>query len=352
MKQQKAIPHTQWPERDKHAWQAAMASGDRFDGRGAASHWAEGSKKSIRAAYGRWLRFLEHTFPHLLDADLDKRATADSIGAYINQLNNEVSAATTQIYIDHLSCALRVMAPNHDWHWLKPVVRRLGRGVNPKAKRHRMVDSIRLFDLGISLMDQAIAEPVAKPLDHAILYRDGLLIAILAARPMRRRTLSLICLDQHLCQVGDHYTLVFSSKDTKNRHPIEYALPLTLSAYLDRYLGHYRGLFPNTENHDGLWASAKGSPLSGSSLYRRVISRTQTAFGFSINPHLFRDCAATTLAIHKPDQVLTGAGLLGHSDLRTIHKHYIHAETIKAGDAHQKTITRLRRGLVTVSGRQ
>lgn len=352
MKQHKALPFTQWPDCDKHAWRAAVASGDRFDGRGAASHWAEGSQNSIQYAYGRWLRFLEHTLPHLLDEDLANRATADSIGVYIKLLNNEVSAATTQIYIDHLSCALRVMVPSHDSYWLKPVVRRLGRDVNPKAKRHRMIDSGRLFDLGIALMDQAIAEPVGKPLDEAILYRDGLVIAILAARPMRRRTLSAIRLNQHLCRVGDHYTLVFSSADTKNRQPIEYALPLTLTAYLDRYLGNYRGLFPNSENHDGLWASAKGSPLSGSSLYRRVISRTQTAFGFPINPHLFRDCAATTLAIRKPDQVLTGAGLLGHSDLRTIHKHYIHAGAIKAGDAHQKTITRLRRGLVIGSGRR
>jgi integrase len=345
MMSRKALPFNQWPIADQFAWKAAMATGDRFDGRGAASHWSEASKNSIRAAYGRWLGFLKQNFPLLLDRAPVGRVTPDSIGAYIKLLNNEVAASATQIYIDHLLCALRVMIQSHDWHWLKPVVRRLERDVIPKAKRHRMVDSARLFDLGVSLMHQAEAKPDARPLEKAILYRDGLLIAILAARPLRRRTLSIIRLNQHIHRIGDHYGLTFSSADTKNKQPIEYSLPVLLTAYLDRYLGHYRGLFPNATFHDGLWASAKGCPSTGGSLYRRIVIRTQEAFGFSVNPHLFRDCAATTLAIRKPEHVLVGASLLGHSDLRAIHKHYIHAQAIQAGNAHQTVIRNLRHRL-------
>ena len=144
----KALPINQWPMADQSAWKAALATGDRFDGRGAASHWSDATKNSIRAAYGRWLLFLEQNFPLLLSQTLVERATPDSIGDYIKLLNNEVSASTTHIYIDHLLCALRVMIPSHDWHWLKPVVRRLEHDVIPKTKRHRMVDSARLFDLG------------------------------------------------------------------------------------------------------------------------------------------------------------------------------------------------------------
>ena len=345
MMNRKALPINLWPMADQSAWKAALATGDRFDGRGAASHWADATKNSIRAAYGRWLLFLEQNSPLLLSQTLVERTTPESIGDYIKLLNNEVSASTTHIYIDHLLCALRVMIPSHDWQWLKLVVRRLERDVIPKAKRHRMVDSTRLFDLGISLMHQAEVEPNASPLEKAILYRDGLLIAILAARPLRRRTLSVIRLNQHIHRIGDHYGLTFSSADTKNKQPIEYSLPILLTAYLDRYLGHFRGLFPNAAFHDGLWASAKGNPSSGDSLYRRIVIRTQEAFGFSVNPHLFRDCAATTLAIRKPEHVLVGASLLGHSDLRAIHKYYIHAQAIQAGNAHQTVIRNLRHRL-------
>lgn len=348
----KSTPFNQWPSADQSAWYAALATGDRFDGRGAASHWSEPSKNSIKVAYGRWLGFLEHESPQHFSQVLGERATPESIGAYIVQLKMEVAASTTRIYIDHLLCSLRVMAPDHDWSWLRSVVCRLNRDVKPKAKRHRMVDSTRLFDLGISLMDQAEASSNTNPLEKAILYRDGLLIAMLAARPLRRRTLSIIRLDQHIHRIGDHYTLTFSSADTKNRQPFEFSVPSLLTAYLDRYLGYFRGLFPDATRHDGLWASAKGNPSSGSSIYSRVVYRTKEAFGFSINPHLFRDCAATTLAIRNPGQVLTGAGLLGQSDLRTIHKHYIHAQAIEAGDAHQKVIEKLQRRLHTRSTRR
>jgi hypothetical protein len=194
----KASPFSQWPVADQSAWKAAMATGDRFDGRGAASHWSDASKNSISAAYGRWLGFLRQYSPLLLKQAPAERVTPDSIRAYIDQLNNEVAASTTHIYVDHLLCALRVMVPTHNWHWLKSVVRRLERDVIPKAKRHRMVDSELLFDLGITLMDRADLQPDANPLQKAILYRDGLLIAILAARPLRRRTLSAIRLNQHI----------------------------------------------------------------------------------------------------------------------------------------------------------
>lgn len=348
----KATPFTQWPMADQSAWKTAIATGDRFDGQGVASHWSDASKNSIRAAYGRWLGFLGQYSPLLLNQAPVERVTTDSIGAYIKLLNNEVAASTTHIYFDHLLCALRVMRPNHDWDWLRSVASRLKRDVIPKAKRHRMMDSARLFDLGISLMVQAESTPDANSLENAILYRDGLLIAILAARPLRRRTLSVIRLNQHIHRIGDHYSLTFSSADTKNKQPIEYNLPVLLTAYLDRYLGHFRELFPNAELHDGLWASAKGNPSSGSSLYSRIVFRTKEAFGFPVNPHLFRDCAATTLAIRKPEQVLVGAGLLGHSTLRTIHKHYIHAQAIQAGIAHQTVIRKRRRRLATRNARR
>jgi integrase len=327
---------------DQGAWQAAMAVGDRFDGGGSASRWTEASKYSIRSAYGRWLSFLAQSQAHLLEQSPDGRLTPQILSDYVRQLQLEVRASTVKIYIDHLHCALKAMAPSHDWRWLKYIVRRLERKVAPRSKRNRVIESNRLYDLGFSLMEQAEASTADNLLNNAILYRDGLLIAILAARPMRRRTLSRIRIDQHLCRVGERYGLIFSPEDTKNRQPLEFYLPLDLTTSIDRYLAYFRRNFPRADEHNGLWASAKGFPMSVSSLYRRIISRTEQAFGFPINPHLFRDCAATTLATYKPDQVLTGAGLLGHSDLRTIHKHYIHAQTMQAARAHQQTMDELR----------
>jgi len=315
----KAIPFHQWPKTDQSAWNAAIANGDLFDGQGPAAHWALASQISIRTNYGRWLGFIKCHHTYQYNQPLVERITPDTIEHYINLLGNIVSSNTLFIYIDHLLCALQVIAPDHDLTWLKQIARQLKRDVTPKPKRHRMVDSQRLFALGVSLMDEAEKYSGSNKLVTAILYRDGLLIALLAARPLRRRTLALIRIGKQFHHIGNHYTLTFATVDTKNKQSIDYELPCLLTPYLDRYLTYYRRCFPNVVNHDGLWASVKGGPLSSGGLYRRVITRTRTAFGFSINLHLFRDCAATTLAIYKPDQVLTGAGLLGHSNLNTIY---------------------------------
>ena len=348
----KALSFSDWPEIDQIAWTIANKSGDRFDGRGPAAHWSPASRNSIGYAYGRWLRFIERFHPELLRGSPGSRFTNKLVQDYIYHLQSEVNAATVYIYLDHLLCAIQAMLPSSDWSPFKSILRHLRRDIRPRVKQHRLVDSDRLIALGIELMDKATAttnrdkdtDPVKGRylLDEMIRYRDGLLVAILAIRPIRRRTLSLIRIDKQLQKVGLHYHLVFGSADTKNRKPLEYALPTLLTSYLDRYIKIYRGLIPGSEKHDSLWASAKGNPLSSSSVYQRIMKRTTIAFGVGISPHLFRDCAATTLATYCPEQVLVGAGLLGHSDLRAIYNHYIHAQTMKAGKAHQNTIAALR----------
>jgi len=348
----KTLPFTHWPQADQTIWQAAVKTGDRFEGRSRAAHWSIASQNSIRYAYGRWLGFIERVNPELLTESPELRFTNKQVQGYVCLLQSEVKAATVFIYLDHLLCALQAMLPSSNWHWLKSILRRLKRDVGPRVKQHRLVDSDRLIALGIELMDKAEAsinhgnntDPLTGRylLEESIRYRDGLLIAILAIRPIRRRSLSLIRIGKQLQKTGHHYHLVLGDSDTKNRKPLEYALPALLGSYLDRYLEVYRRLIPGSENHDALWASAKGNPLSSGSIYRQIMKRTKSTFGVGISPNLFRDCAATTLATYRPDQVLVGAGLLGHSDLRAIHNHYIHAQTIKAGKAYQNTIASLR----------
>jgi integrase/recombinase XerD len=63
----------------------------------------------------------------------------------------------------------------------------------------------------------------------------------------------------------------------------------------------------------------------------------------AINPHLFRDCAATLLGDVDPTNVLLAAPLLGHSDFRTTEDHYIQAQTRSAFRAHHDLLAAMRR---------
>jgi integrase len=49
-----------------------------------------------------------------------------------------------------------------------------------------------------------------------------------------------------------------------------------------------------------------------------------------MNPHLFRDAAATTLAIHDPQHVRIAAPLLGHRTFATTERYYQQATAMEA----------------------
>jgi integrase len=67
-------------------------------------------------------------------------------------------------------------------------------------------------------------------------------------------------------------------------------------------------------------------------IYDRVRARTKEQFGVAINPHLFRDAAATTMAIADPEHVRLAAPLLGHRTFATTEKYYRQAH---AREAHR-----------------
>jgi integrase len=323
-----------WPEADKAAWAGAFAEGDIFDGQGPAAHWAASSRRSVASGYGRWIGYLTTLEPEALNVAPAERVTRERLRRYLDHLSAGITPAGVFNYAKHLYDALRVMAPEQNWDWLKAIVWRLeGQGQSRRHKAPRMVTPSQLIELGLGLMDRADREP--DRLNGAIAYRDGLVIALLTCRPIRRRNLAMIEIGRHLVRAGSRWHLSFAAGETKNRQPYEAVLPGFLAPYVERYLAEFRPRFPAAEDHEGLWASAKGCPITEGTLYVAVRARTKAAFGKAINLHLFRDIAATQIAYSAPASIGIARDLLGHGDLRSIDRHYNQASQIEAGRAYQ-----------------
>ena len=79
---------------------------------------------------------------------------------------------------------------------------------------------------------------------------------------------------------------------------------------------------------------------------RALVARTRAAFGHPINPHLFRDCAATSIAIDNPDHVRIAARLLGHRSLATTDRYYNQAGAVDAVRRHQELVIGIRNGSI------
>lgn len=319
----------------------AERSGDFPDEPGAAVGWRPATRKAAVGAYGRWLAYLaDHG---RLDPDIGPvaRMTPAAVGDYLAYLRAGRSSIALASYVGVLSLMVQAMAPESDWRWLHRLHARLRRRAEPsRNKRSRIVSSIELVQLGRDLM--AYAETIAtdRPLKAAVDFRDGLMIALLAARPLRQRNFLGIEIGRHLVPVGVGYALCFEAGETKTGRAIEIPFPHALLPELRRYLSCYRPYLlalgqsrgasrQRGDRHPGarLWVSQYGLAMSASAQQASLEKHTRTRFGHVVNAHLFRTCAATTVATEDPEHARISAQILGHANFRTTERYYIQAAT-------------------------
>lgn len=349
-----------WPAADRAAWEAAVTKGGLLEEGGLAAHWRPATRKSVQDAYGRWLTFLAlrgHLEP---DATPGARLTPDRLRAYIAELQAAVAPLTVRNRVRDLAEALRVMAPAVDLSYLRRARGRLKARAQPvRSKRAQLAPSRDLVQLGQKLMERAERGEAARPLWRAALFRDGLMILMLACRPIRRRSFAGLRLGQHLVKRGEVYVLLLEEHETKNHRRFEQPLPAALTPLIERYLEACRPMLlggskggernvnregKDTEDH--LWISWRGAPLAETGVYAAITSRTRAAFGTAIPPHRFRDSAATSLGETDPELVWLAPALLHHADRRIAEQHYDQARDSRAVGLWQEHVQAERRGVL------
>ncbi len=340
----RSLPYQDWPPEDQVAWERAFAEGDIFDDWGTGAHLAPRSRVTIQRGYARWLGFLSNSEPTALREPLADRVNRARVRAYIDAVSARCSPVTVWNDAKSLYDAIRLMAPTYDWTWLKAVKARLEQRM-PASRSAPVIDSGHLLDLGISLMDGAVQAADDARLSNILRYRDGLIIALLAARPLRRRTLARLRIGRQLQRIGETWVLVLEPEDLKNKEHAEFPLSNFLVPYLEVYLREIRPKIQGAADHDGLWASPKGGAMTHGTIYAAVRRRTKEAFGLPLNLHAFRHSAATTIAMHDPDHVGVSRDLLTHRDLRTTQRYYDMSRSLTAGRVQANQIAKLRRKL-------
>ena len=338
----RSIPLRDWPTAGQTYWASAIGSGTLLDDRGLGANWSVATRNDAIQGYGRWLRYL---------ADIEISSESESgiprinqarVADFTNKLERSVSPITVGIGLEHLYHAVRVMAPTRKWQWLREFCTHYKNRHRRTTKAGRChVDPGLLLDLGLNLMYSAEFDEGGSERMWAVRYRDGLMIALLATRPVRRRTFAAIRIDRQLRRSGSTWWLYFAPEDMKNQRPLEQKVPDALVPNLERYLDRWRPLFPAADQDPHLWQSLRG-PMSAGAIYERFKTRTREAFGFVVPPHQFRHAAATAISRHDPAHVLAIAPILGHASLDTAYGHYVIAEGLEASREHQRILEKLR----------
>jgi hypothetical protein len=145
----------------------------------------------ILTTYRRWLGFLAaHRSADLLKPPVD-RITPQRIRDFIEHIEAEVRPMTVSMAVAHLHCFARLVAPTTDWRWLGSVKARLAARATPEDRFDRLVPGWHTLDLGMEMMEEAAGLPPSRK-QRDLHYRDGLLIALISAWLIRRRSIAAL----------------------------------------------------------------------------------------------------------------------------------------------------------------
>ena len=323
----------EWPEPHRSLWAAGIQPPLLLSDAGPAARWRQQTIDTTAASYGRWLFYLREIGAlgqHLSPSEL---TGLDRLRSYMEHLNLNNAPVTTLHRIVGLERGLAVIDQKSNRSLLRRIIANLSDDYEPLSKRERLQESAVLVELGFELMRRAVTERGNMKLRRATLFRDGLQLALLALRPFRLKNFSGIRIGRgrQLQKIGGVWTFKFKSSEMKNHRPIDMAFPVDLLEALDTYLTSYRVDLANGQyDGDALWVSYWSTPQDAATIRHQLCKWTKDKFGLPITPHLFRDCAATSLAVHAPDEVRIGHHVLGN-DYATMEKHYNLARVVDAG---------------------
>jgi integrase len=173
--------------------------------------------------------------------------------------------------------------------------------------------------------------------------RDAAMIGIFAELAPRARAMQSLTL-RHLLRGSDGWTLRQEGPMMKDQHTIlELPLSPRIGAILDQYIAVERLELLQGQDHDALWVTGQGRPLSRAGLEHVVRTRSKTHYGIAFGPHRFRTSLTTTVALVAGNQPFDASIILGHHASTSL-SNYNRARGIEASRAQDQRITDLEDG--------
>lgn len=313
----------EWPEQARLAWMLATQPGSRLKKGGRAAHLAPVTLADLVRRYGQFLDHVRRKYGSL-PTDVQQAVTREFVDTYIQELKLRVSSVTVHGSIAKLRSTAEILSPNQDWRWLQEIENELAFDMRPASKFHRVVDTQDIVAVGLKHMASSRAQ--RNRTRRAEVFRNGLMITLLAVCPIRLRSFAGLVIGKNLIKVGSIWHIKLSALETKERRPDERPLPAFLSPFLDEYLQAHRPVF-RYKGHE-LWCGRTKSAHKINSVAQVITTTTRNLLGKPISPHLFRTCAASTAYRYVGNNPRLASALLGHRAPEVTEQHYNRAQSI------------------------
>ncbi|THF54649.1 site-specific integrase [Ollibium composti] len=324
-----------WPAYDRDLWMAAQKKAGIFDEAGFAADWQPTTLRSLERGYGLYLSWLAQR--HNLDQDAAPvdRVDQDWIKTFLNAYAPGRSELTVAAAVRGIAYVVRATNPPDGQPWLTKLAHRMTNTAVPsRPKLPRMSSVAELEELGRHLMRAGWKDLQMRKISGAQIFRNGLMIAALIARPEpRRRNFAALRINHSFLRDQIGVRVRFLKDETKKGRDIDFHYPGWLTRPFDVYVNDIRPLLQtrSSVNDEGwLWIGQKGEPLRPHSVTGIVTKTTKQHLGKPVSPHLFRDIAATDIALLDPGHVGITKSVLGHASLSSSQKSYNQATSFSA----------------------
>lgn len=261
------------------------------------------------------------------------------------------AAATIKVYLISIDRMMAALSPAADWIYINRVISRIPGSQFDAGRAGRLRDTAELIELGNELMDNA-SQSHNEPDGIAYDYMIGLIVAVLAQRPMREALFrgllwlpeaekSGVRSEAYITASGPHFTIVTpppaprmkkldgkwrrgarrlsGGKNPPKTKPAPAALNERLRAWFEI---HRPALAIKATETNHVWLARSGNPISKSQLLKEVQRAIATKFGEPMTIQDFRSSYARSERRASPEKASQAYRQLGHNQTMT-HEQYL-----------------------------
>lgn len=331
----RSLPIEEWPKAERAAWQAACQPGIRLKGGGMASHLRPVTQHMLSQRLGLFLDFVARSNKFDQEAEAGGHVKLDLVEPFVEELKKRVSSVTVYGSIQKLRRVTQFTAPERNLGWLIEIERELFSDMRPKSKWDRIVLAEIIIEAGLTLMEEAETAKKMTKLTRARLFRNGLMIALLAHYPIRIKNYAALSIGQSLVKIDKVWWIILKPTETKEQKTDERPIEDYLGDLIDKYKAKYRPILARRKEQDSaLWLAMDGKPMAECYVREVITETTRATLGIPINPHMFRAIGATTAAIYAGDKPHLGSAILHHSHPVVTQENYNRASSISASKAY------------------
>jgi hypothetical protein len=206
-----SLPLEQWPQADCKAWVAACQPATRLKRGGTASHLKPVTRDDHAAHYGNLLGFLDRCGLLRRDGPPAANVTPEYVGAYLNERKDRLASTTLHSTICRLRRTAQYIAPSRDFAWLAENGKDLALVARPRSKFDRLVSTEVLVEAGLTLIHEAELSRNSTKLARANQVRNGLMVALLALCPIRRKNFTALEIGRSFVKIRGTWWIVLSA---------------------------------------------------------------------------------------------------------------------------------------------